>query len=153
MQNRVTGNNISTINGRLTATGSVFLINRNGVIIGKNGVIETGGSISAPNGTAALITEREDWGCQFFNHRTGHDCCSQGGIADQWGNIYVLAGNKGGSNNAIGVTKSGGHIFLTAPGGRVIVRKQVRARRRIFRNSRPRIDGGDIFVNANIVNI
>jgi len=69
------------------------------------------------------------------------------------GNIYVLAGNKGGSNNAIGVTKSGGHIFLTAPGGRVIVRKQVRARRRIFRNSRPRIDGGDIFVNANIVNI
>ncbi|MBL4599459.1 MAG: filamentous hemagglutinin N-terminal domain-containing protein [Rhizobiaceae bacterium] len=85
MQNRVTGNNISTINGRLTATGSVFLINRNGVIIGKNGVIETGGSIPAPNGTAALITEREDWGCQFFNHRTGHDCCSQGGVADQWG--------------------------------------------------------------------
>ena len=45
--NRVTGGYQSKIDGRLTATGSLMLINPNGVIIGRNGVIETGGSFLA----------------------------------------------------------------------------------------------------------
>ena len=41
--NRVTGSDVSSINGSLKASGSVFLINGNGVIIGRDGVVSTGG--------------------------------------------------------------------------------------------------------------
>jgi filamentous hemagglutinin family protein len=46
--NRVTGGgSLSQIDGGLSATGSLFLINPNGVIVGKSGVINVGGSIIA----------------------------------------------------------------------------------------------------------
>ena len=45
--NRVTGGNLSSIDGLLSATGSVYLINTNGVVIGKSGVVKTGGSFVA----------------------------------------------------------------------------------------------------------
>ena len=45
--NRVTGASISSIDGLLSATGSVYLINPNGVIIGKTGVVNTGGTFVA----------------------------------------------------------------------------------------------------------
>ena len=41
--NRVTGPTISRIDGSLTATGSLFLINENGLIVGPTGRIQTGG--------------------------------------------------------------------------------------------------------------
>jgi filamentous hemagglutinin family protein len=45
--NRVTGTDASTITGMLTATGSVYLINPNGVLIGPSGVITTAGRFVA----------------------------------------------------------------------------------------------------------
>ncbi|MHB8285084.1 MAG: beta strand repeat-containing protein, partial [Caulobacteraceae bacterium] len=45
--NRVTGESLSSINGLLSATGSVYLINPNGVIIGKTGVVNVGGTFVA----------------------------------------------------------------------------------------------------------
>ncbi len=45
--NRVTGLDASSINGTLTATGSLYLINRNGVIIGTDGRVLTGGTFVA----------------------------------------------------------------------------------------------------------
>jgi len=45
--NRVTGGSVSSIDGLLSATGSVYLINPNGVIIGKTGVVNTGGTFVA----------------------------------------------------------------------------------------------------------
>ena len=45
--NRVTGGSLSAIDGLLSATGSVYLINPNGVIIGKSGVVTTGGTFVA----------------------------------------------------------------------------------------------------------
>ncbi|MEN6541706.1 MBG domain-containing protein, partial [Parvibaculum sp.] len=45
--NRVTGDTISSIDGTLSATGSVYLINQNGVIVGRNGVINVGGGFVA----------------------------------------------------------------------------------------------------------
>jgi filamentous hemagglutinin family protein len=41
--NRVTGGNQSVILGTLSATGSVYLINPQGILVGQNGVISTGG--------------------------------------------------------------------------------------------------------------
>ena len=45
--NRVTGDTISSIDGTLSATGSVYLINQNGIIVGSNGVINVGGGFVA----------------------------------------------------------------------------------------------------------
>ena len=45
--NRVTGANVSNLNGALNATGSVYLINPNGVIVGSTGVVNVGGSFVA----------------------------------------------------------------------------------------------------------
>jgi filamentous hemagglutinin family protein len=45
--NRVTGGDLSKIDGRLSASGSVYLINPAGVIVGNNGVISTGGTFLA----------------------------------------------------------------------------------------------------------
>jgi len=42
--NRVTGGSVSSIDGRLGASGSVYLLNPNGVIIGEQGVVDVGGS-------------------------------------------------------------------------------------------------------------
>ncbi|CAN5207911.1 hypothetical protein BH10PSE3_BH10PSE3_02020 [soil metagenome] len=45
--NRVTGANVSNLLGTLNASGSVYLINPNGVIVGSTGVINVGGSFVA----------------------------------------------------------------------------------------------------------
>ena len=45
--NIVTGTLPSSINGTLTATGSAYLVNPQGVVVGKSGVISTGGSFVA----------------------------------------------------------------------------------------------------------
>ena len=45
--NRVTGSGVSSIDGLLSATGSVYLLNPNGVIIGKDGVVKVGGGFVA----------------------------------------------------------------------------------------------------------
>ena len=45
--NRVTGTSVSAVDGVLSASGSVYLINPNGVIIGKSGVVGVGGTFVA----------------------------------------------------------------------------------------------------------
>jgi filamentous hemagglutinin family protein len=45
--NRVTGSQGSAIDGLLSATGNIYLINPNGVIIGKTGIVNVGGTFVA----------------------------------------------------------------------------------------------------------
>jgi len=45
--NRVTGSAVSAIDGLLTASGSVYLINPNGVIVGRTGEVQVGGTFAA----------------------------------------------------------------------------------------------------------
>ena len=45
--NRVTGTAISTIAGKLSANGQVFLINPNGIVIGKTGTIQAAGFVAS----------------------------------------------------------------------------------------------------------
>lgn len=45
--NRVTGDGVSHIDGRLTATGSVYVMNGAGVVIGETGVVDVGGTFVA----------------------------------------------------------------------------------------------------------
>lgn len=196
--NRVTGSEGSNILGQLNATGSVYVLNKNGVFFGPNGAVRTGGDfvastldvsnedflnggdtlfsgdsgatilnygeigslggnvaliarsvfnegiIEAPNGTGALVAGREvlmrdialDHG--MFVVRVGGEDTSvtdKGSISAaeaelraNGGNIYALAGNTSGTIKATGVTKKGGRVFLTAPGGRVETSKSISAR-------------------------
>ena len=45
--NRVTGGNTSFVLGTLSATGSVYLIDQQGIVVGKSGVVSTGGRFVA----------------------------------------------------------------------------------------------------------
>jgi filamentous hemagglutinin family protein len=45
--NRVTGDDASQIMGRLTANGQVFLLNPNGILFGKNSVVNLGGLVAS----------------------------------------------------------------------------------------------------------
>ena len=57
--NKVTGGSLSTIAGRLTATGSVYLINPNGVVVGPGGKVMTGGTFAL----IGVIFARTGGGC------------------------------------------------------------------------------------------
>ncbi|PGH55494.1 hypothetical protein CRT60_19545 [Azospirillum palustre] len=186
--NRVSGGNPSAIAGSLTATGSVYLINPAGVVVGPTGTVTTGGSfvasthdvpsddfmsakpltfkgdstakvenlgaisssggdvlliarevsnkgtLSAPNGTAALagghevlLTEEADSrrGRVLVRAGTGQ-VDNQGTIAAAQvelraagGNVYALAGNNGGIVRATGSANRAGQVWLTAGDGHV----------------------------------
>ncbi|MBL4787291.1 MAG: filamentous hemagglutinin N-terminal domain-containing protein, partial [Cohaesibacteraceae bacterium] len=226
--NRVTGSTTSMLDGTLTSTGSLFLINQNGIIVGKDGIIKTGGGFVAStldttnedflNGgdntftgnSAATITNlgkvtslggdvafiahsiTNEGDIEALNGTVGlavgreillRDAASYDGrfavrigsatsqiqekgtikaaiveLRANGGNIYALAGNRGGTINATGASKRGGRIFLTAGStGTVTTRKKIRARRKITRRvnnvSRTVRKGGDIFINADVVSL
>ncbi|MEW7009117.1 YDG domain-containing protein, partial [Lentilitoribacter sp. EG35] len=222
--NRVTGASISRIDGSLTASGTLFLINQNGVIIGRDGVVQTGGSfiastlditdadfldggdntlrgthsasvvnlgkvsslggdvafiarnvsnegdIDALNGTVGLAVGREvllrdgalDDGKFLVKVGDANSEIEEKGIIRAAavelkandGNIYALAGNRGGAINATGVTKKGGRIFIGAgPSGRVVTSKKITAKRKVVRNTQAKMDGGDISVSAGFISI
>lgn len=86
--NRVTGNDPSLISGTLSATGSVYLINPQGVLVGPGGVITTGGRFVA----ATLDAD--------------NNAFMQGGA-------LTLSGNGNGSVINLGkISSTGGDVFL-----------------------------------------
>lgn len=50
--NRVTSDNASMIDGKLTANGNVFLINRNGIMVGAGAVVDVGGLVATTSDIA-----------------------------------------------------------------------------------------------------
>ncbi|MGB6104849.1 MAG: MBG domain-containing protein, partial [Pusillimonas sp.] len=82
--NRVTGNLPSSIDGRLSATGSLYLVNRNGVIVGSQGTINAAGFM------ATTLDVRDDefmagGGLRFFGD-------SRAGILNL-GSIHAASGD------------------------------------------------------------
>lgn len=178
--NRVIGSSLSQIDGSLKATGSVYLINQNGIVVTPTGQIVTvgdfvastlaadpglsgngpvhfhgtstaplqnggtitsggnavligispanSGTISAPNGIAALVsgsdvTLQPGPGPLQIRVNTGSgDVTNSGSIAAAQamlsavgGNVYALAGNIS-TLSATQVAKVDGHVWLTAGG-------------------------------------
>ncbi|MGF6807317.1 filamentous hemagglutinin family protein [Paraburkholderia sp. Clong3] len=91
--NRVTGGSPSAIFGRLSATGSLYVINPQGIVVGPSGVISTGGRFVA----SAL------------------DVCDSAFM--QGGGSLTLSGERDASVINLGkVSSSGGDVFLIARG-------------------------------------
>jgi filamentous hemagglutinin family protein len=90
--NRVTGGSPSSILGRLSATGSVYLINPQGIVVGPTGVVKTGGRFIA----STLDADN----CAFMD----------GGALTLWGDSNASVINLG------KISSSGGDVFLIARG-------------------------------------
>ncbi len=60
--NRVTGNNTSQIFGNLNADGTVFLVNQNGILFGKDAVVNVGGLVAS----TAYISDDNFWSGNYI---------------------------------------------------------------------------------------
>jgi len=92
--NRVTGNNLSQIDGGLNATGSVYLINPHGVVVGSGGKVLTGGSFVAstrdvPNDEFMAGGTMIFSGVPFL----GGLVRNEGSITAQNGDVVLIGGN------------------------------------------------------------
>ncbi|WP_321795240.1 filamentous hemagglutinin N-terminal domain-containing protein [Burkholderia sp. BCC1988] len=89
--NRVTGGDPSVILGSLKATGSVYLLNPQGVLVGPNGVVSTGGRFVA----STLDIDKE----AFM----------------QGGPLTLSGKGKGAVVNLGRISSTGGDVFLISP--------------------------------------
>lgn len=116
--NRVTGSLPSSINGSLSATGSLYLVNRNGVIVGSEGVINAAGFM------ATTLDVRDDefmagGGLRFFgDSRAG--IVNLGSIQANSGNVALVAHsvrNEGKIQASQGSVEllAGQEVFLASP--------------------------------------
>ncbi|PMS33870.1 two-partner secretion domain-containing protein [Trinickia symbiotica] len=103
--NRVTGGDPSSILGTLSATGSVYLINPQGIVIGTSGVISTGGRFVA----STLDTDNTAFmngGPLTFSGNSDAEVVNLGKIGSSGGDVVLIASK--------GVTNVGG---ISAPQG------------------------------------
>ena len=90
--NRVTGNDLSSIFGTLNATGSVYLVNQNGIVFGKSGVVNTGGTFVA----STLDINNSDFlrgGDDLFAGSSGAYVINLGRISSLGGDVALLGRN------------------------------------------------------------
>ncbi|MDR5808740.1 filamentous hemagglutinin N-terminal domain-containing protein [Caballeronia sp. LZ019] len=91
--NRVTGNDVSSIYGTLKGTGTVYLINPHGVVVGPRGVVLTGGHFVA----STLDISNDDFASGYQATFTGNSNASVvnlGNISSTGGNVYLISANK-----------------------------------------------------------
>ena len=124
--NRVTGNEISAINGNLCANGSVFLLNPNGVIVGPNG------SVRASSFFASTLELSDD---EFINNKAFHlqgsdgQIINQGAIDTLGGDIILIAKeikNEGAlAANGSVILAAGTEVYLAESGGDPVLIKSM----------------------------
>ena len=121
--NRVTGGSASDIAGRLSGTGSIYLLNSNGVVVNRTGEVAAGGSFGASTGAnmasfgkgnvavSGIITARNV-------ALSGQDVSVDGRVVAQGGHVWLMGGNSTsvtGSIDASNAAGRGGTIVATAP--------------------------------------
>jgi len=125
--NRVTGGNASSILGSLSATGSLYIINPQGVVIGSTGVVTTGGRFVAStldidntafmNGDALTLT-----GASNAN------VVNLGSIGSTHGDVFLIAAGQ--VRNAGSISAPQGTAELAA--GRQILLQDSATGRQVF---------------------
>jgi filamentous hemagglutinin family protein len=88
--NRVTGNIQSRIDGALTATGSLYLVNPAGVVVGTGGMVATGGSFAA---STHDVTDADflDGGGLTFKGTSRAGVLNAGTISSAQGDVALIA--------------------------------------------------------------
>jgi filamentous hemagglutinin family protein len=91
--NRVTGANPASILGTLSATGSVYLIDPQGIVIGSSGIVSTGGRFVAStlnaNNTAFM-----NGAPLTLSGTSTHSVVNLGKIASSGGDVFLIARNN-----------------------------------------------------------
>lgn len=98
--NRVTGSDVSSILGTLSATGSLYLINPQGIVIGSSGVVSTGGRFVA----STLDTDNTSFmnGAQFaLIGVSGGKVVNLGKIGSTHGDVFLIADAQVENNGTI----------------------------------------------------
>jgi filamentous hemagglutinin family protein len=119
--NRVTGGNSSQIYGQLNATGSVYLINPTGVVVGPGGTVVTGGSFVASTRDVADSQFMAGGTLSFAGNSAG-GVSNQGRIVSQNGDVVLIGqtvSNTGGIHAPDGTAAlaAGNQVVLSAAGG------------------------------------
>jgi filamentous hemagglutinin family protein len=98
--NEVTGSSLSTIAGNLHATGSVFLLNPEGVIISGNGKIVTGGSFVATSASSAGLPPPQSTDANLSVFDANKKVVNEGSIISTGGDA-ILIGNTAQNTGSI----------------------------------------------------
>jgi len=122
--NRVTGGDLSTIAGSLKATGSLYLINPQGVIVSGSGKVVTGGTF--------VGSSRDESDSDFLNGRRKFSGTSKGNVSNAGtiksanGDVTLIgnaASNSGhmSAKNGTASVNAGNQVFLAPAGSRILV--------------------------------
>jgi trimeric autotransporter adhesin len=87
--NKITGDNPSKIYGKLISNGEVFLINQNGILIGKDAVIDTKGFLAS-----TLNLSNEEFLVEnllTFSSNLDGEIVNEGQIKTDQGNVFLIA--------------------------------------------------------------
>ncbi|OCK55333.1 MBG domain-containing protein [Bradyrhizobium sp. LMTR 3] len=128
--NRVTGNVPSSINGVVSATGSVYLVNPSGIVVGPTGVVKTGGSFVASTLDVGDADFRAG-GSLTFSGNSKASVVNLGKIGSSNGDVVLIARqvrNDGSltARNGTAAMASGSEVLLSdgsLGNGKVLVRR------------------------------
>ena len=125
--NRVTGNYLSWISGMLTSTGSVYLINPQGVVIAASGVISTGGRFVASTldvGNNSFM----NGGSLTFTGDSNAQIVNLGTIGSSGGDVFLISRNE--VSNSGNISAPTGSIELAA--GQNVLLQDSTSSRQVF---------------------
>ncbi|MBV9568237.1 MAG: filamentous hemagglutinin N-terminal domain-containing protein, partial [Hyphomicrobiales bacterium] len=128
---RVTGGSLSQIFGTLSATGSVYLVNPQGVVVGKSGLVTTGGSFVASSLDIANQNFMAGQTLRFKGKGAADGMVKNlGSISSSGGDVFLIArsvtnaGSINAPNGTVGLG-AGQEVLLkdmSVAGGRMSVR-------------------------------
>ncbi|MBW9102701.1 filamentous hemagglutinin N-terminal domain-containing protein [Paraburkholderia phenoliruptrix] len=89
--NRVTGGSSSAIRGRLSATGSLYLINPQGIVVGPSGVVSTGGRFVASTLDVCNDAFMRGSGALTLSGNSDASVINLGKISSSGGDVFLIA--------------------------------------------------------------
>ncbi|MDR5774548.1 MULTISPECIES: filamentous hemagglutinin N-terminal domain-containing protein [unclassified Caballeronia] len=89
--NRVTGGSPSEILGRLSATGGLYVINPQGIVVGPSGVVTTGGRFVASTLDVANDAFMKNSGALTLAGKTDDFVINLGSISSSGGDVFLIA--------------------------------------------------------------
>ncbi|WP_201703839.1 filamentous hemagglutinin N-terminal domain-containing protein [Paraburkholderia kirstenboschensis] len=126
--NRVTGSDPSSILGKLTATGSLYLINPQGILVGPSGVVSTGGRFVASTLDICNDAFIKGGDALTLSGKSDASVINLGRISSTGGDVFLIA--RQAVINAGTVKAPGGTVELAA--GETVLLQDSASSRQVF---------------------